>query len=237
MTTRGDGMSPRSVARIAGVLYLAIVAGGVFAEMFVREPLMVSGDAAATARSILANESLFRAGFAAHLFYLGCAVPVAVLLYALFRASGRKLALLALGFDLASIAMEGANLLNFAAPLRLLEAKTVGVLGEAQAQALAYSRLALFDDGFAISLVFFGGFCAAIGWLIARSGQVPRALGWMMVVAGACYVFNSFATFLAPQFARGLFPWVLLPCFVAELALASWLAVAGVRARNWQELR
>lgn len=78
MTARGDGMPPRSVARIAGVLYLAIVAGGVFAEMFVREPLTVSGDAAATARGILANESLFRAGFAAHLLYLGCAVPVAV---------------------------------------------------------------------------------------------------------------------------------------------------------------
>lgn len=233
---RNADLSPRGAARIAGWLYLVIVAGGVFAEMFVREPLVVAGNAVETARNVLAHEMLFRAGFVIHLFYLACAVPVAVILYSLFRATGRKLALLALSFDLVSIAMEGANLLNFIAPLRMLAIAKTGALDLQQAQELAYAHLVLFDSGFGISLVFFGAFCVSIGWLVAKSGQLPKALGTMMVLAGACYLVNSFCTFLAPELAGRLFPWILLPCFLGELALALWLATAGIRARSWDEL-
>src|SRR5258708_31441246 len=59
--------SPRLKARIAGGLYLIIIVAAIFAEFFVRGRLVASGDAAATATSILAHETLFRLGFAAEL--------------------------------------------------------------------------------------------------------------------------------------------------------------------------
>jgi hypothetical protein len=59
--------SPRRLARIAGALYLINILGGAFAIGFVRTTLIVSGDVAATAHNILANELLYRLGLVAHL--------------------------------------------------------------------------------------------------------------------------------------------------------------------------
>ena len=66
--------SPQAYARIGGVLYLIIIAAGLFAEAFVRSRLIVSADAAATATNILAHETLFRLGIAADLSTFLCAI-------------------------------------------------------------------------------------------------------------------------------------------------------------------
>ena len=66
MMERITEASPRIKARIAGGLWLMVIAGGVTAFV-IRSPLIVRGDAAATAANILASESLFRLGFAADL--------------------------------------------------------------------------------------------------------------------------------------------------------------------------
>ncbi|HEU4366358.1 MAG TPA: DUF4386 family protein, partial [Candidatus Krumholzibacteria bacterium] len=49
-------VSPRVLARIGGVLYLIIIAFGLFGEMFVRSKIIVWGDPTATAGNILASE-------------------------------------------------------------------------------------------------------------------------------------------------------------------------------------
>lgn len=56
-----------------------------------------------------------------------------------------------------------------------------------------------------------------------------------MAIAGLCYVTNSFVYFLAPWLSGRLFPWILLPCFVAELSLALWLLVMGVNVQRWKK--
>src|SRR5687768_1245959 len=87
--------SPRE-ARIAGLCYLAVIAGGVFAALFVRDRLIVGGDAAATAAAIAAHEALWRWGIAVHLLYLLPGAAFGVILYRLFRPVQATLALLAL---------------------------------------------------------------------------------------------------------------------------------------------
>lgn len=228
MTARIDDLSPQQAARIAGVLYLFIIAAGVFAEAFARQGLIVPGDPAATARNILEHELLYRLGFAVHLFYLACALPLAVILYTFFKRVSKNLALLALLFNLIAIAIEGVNLLNHLAPLNLLAAESLSAFNEQQLQALAYSSTELFSSGFAVSLAFFGFFGVLAGILIFRSGFLPRILGVLMTVAGLCYIINSFSIFIVPAFAAQLLPYILLPCIVAELSLAMWLLVMGV---------
>lgn len=56
-------VSPRVKARIAGLLYLIIIVGGIFAQIGVRDRLVVNGDAAATAQNIVAHVLLYRLGF------------------------------------------------------------------------------------------------------------------------------------------------------------------------------
>ena len=86
------------------------------------------------------------------------------------------------------------------------------------------------------NLVFFGFYCLLIGYLIFRSTFLPRILGVLLAIAGCGYVINSYLTFLAPILARHLFPWLLLPGFPAELALALWLVIKGVNTSRWDSM-
>ena len=92
--------SPRLKARIAGLLYLIIIVGGIFAEIFVRGRLVVHGDAAATAHNIVTHELLYRLGFAAEIFYCACNVPLILIFYDLFKVVNRSAALLVVFFSL-----------------------------------------------------------------------------------------------------------------------------------------
>lgn len=226
---------PRSIplafeAHIAGLLYLLVIAGGVFSELAVREALIVPGDAAATARSIAMNDGLWRWGLGVHLLYLVAAVVVDVLLYGLFRRVQATLARLALVFAVTSVTIEAASLLNVYLPLAIIDAgDALGGLGETQRHALVYLATDVFSTGFAFSLLFFAVFCVLIGVLIRRSRLLPHVIGALMFAAGVCYFVNSVVYVLAPDVSTLLVPWILLPAFVGELSLALWLAAKGVR--------
>ena len=221
----------RLSARVAGALYLLVIAGGIFAGA-VQGSLTVSGDAAATARAIAAQESLWRWGIGVHLLYLaGAALIMYVLLYRIFRTAQPALALLALVFALVSAAIEGAALLALYVPLALDGSwGALAAVTEEQRQALAYLAIRIYEIGFGFALFFFSGFCAATGGLIIRSRLLPRLVGLMMLLAGVCYFVSSLTTVVAPALSALLQPWILLPCLLGEASLATWLLVKGIRA-------
>jgi len=230
-------MSPQLYARICGVLYVYILVAGTFAALFVRSKLVVSRDAAATAANIMTGESLFRLGFSAELLHLACDVAVAMLLYALLRPVDRNIALLAAFMRLASdLILATASLSHFAALHLLAGSEYLKTFQPDQLQSLALLAMKLHGDGYAISLMFFGFACSSLGYLIFRSAYLPRTIGVLMAVAGACYLANSFAHFLHPATGAALFnAGILVPCFVAELSLTLWLLVKGVNAAQWED--
>jgi len=236
MTERTVTISPKGYARICGALYLYIIVAGIFAELFVRSRLVVSADAAATASRIMANESLFRLGFSGELLHLAFDVVVAVILYALLKPVDRTIALLAAFMRFAcDIILAVASLSHFAALRLFADADYLGTFQPDQLHTLALLGLKLHGDGYAISLLFFSFACLSLGYLIFRSGFLPRTIGALMAIAGVCYLINSFSHFLAPVFATTLFPGLFVPIFVAELSLALWLIVKGVDVTKWNE--
>ena len=228
--------SPQLYARLGGVLYLAIIALGMFGEMFVRGSLVVSGDAAATANNIEASQLLWRTGIVGDLLMHVFDVPVIVVLYLLLKPVSKSLALLATLINLVQTAVLVANKLNLLVPLFLLE--NSGYLKEfssAQLDALSYLAIKAHGFGFGIGLIFFGFACLVRGYLIFISGYLPKTLGVLMLLAGLSYLTNSFALLLAPSFAASIFPAILMPAFIGELALCLWLIVKGVNLERWQQ--
>jgi hypothetical protein len=220
-------------ARIAGLSYLMVIAGGLYAEVIVRASLLVPGDAAATARAIAANETLWRWGVAVHLLYFVPAIVTNVLICGLFRAVEPTLARLALVFSVVGVMIEAASLLHLYVPLAMIEESgALTALGEGQRQALSYLAIGLFDTGFGFALLFFAGFCVLIGTLILRSRLIPRVIGALMILAGLCYVVNTLALILSPALSDRLIPGILLPIGLAELSLALWLTAKGVQVEE-----
>ena len=79
-------------------------------------------------------------------------------------------------------------------------------------------------------LVFFGFYCALIGYLILRSNFLPRILGALMVLAGLGYL-----TFLWPSLGASLTPYNYLPGALGEWTLTVWLLIKGVNQQRWDE--
>jgi hypothetical protein len=237
MTEATGETSPLLRARIAGGLYLIVIVAGAFAEAFVRLRLVVNGNAAATARNILAHTLLYRLGFAANVLVFLCNVPLALIFYDLFKAVNRSLAALAAVFILVGTAIESVDLLNHYLPLILLEGgRNSRAFTPDQLQILVYTSISLHAVGFNLCLVFFACYDIAIGYLLFRSTFFPRTLGVLMAIAGLCYMTNSFANFLSPAFASRLFPYIQIPSGLGELALCLWLLLIGVNAPKWQKM-
>lgn len=226
--------SPQLYARLGGLCYLVIIVTGLFGEAFVRGRLVVRGDPAATAERILASESLWRAGIAGELLMLVCGVGLLLALYVLLRPVSRELALLAVFFNLVSISIEAGNKLNLMQALFPLSgADYLGAVDPAHLQVLGYLATRAHAYGFGIGLIFFGCVCLVVGHLIFYSGYLPRAIGVLMGLAGACYLANSFAMILSPELAGRMFPFILLVPLVAELSLCLWLLFRGVDRHGW----
>jgi len=237
MSTIAIELSPRAKARLAGLLYLIIIVGGLFAQIVVRDGLVISGDAAATARNIMSHELLYRLGFAVEVFYLMCNIPLTLLLFDLFKVVNRKLAEVTVLFAFVGTAIEGVALLAHYAPLVLLgKSKMLSAFPPEQLQTAAYMSIRIFDYGFMIALSFFGCFCIMLGYLIWRSTFFPRVVGALLWIEGAAYLLNSFAHFIAPAVGAKVFPFLFVSG-IAEVSFCLTLLIAGVNVPRWQEQR
>src|SRR5215472_2378138 len=217
---RTRGASPRHLARIAGGLYLIIIVGGFFAIGYIPAALVVPGDAAATVHNILAHELLYRLGLVAHIIILPCNIPLAVIFYDLFKVVSRRFALLVVFFTLVGTAVEGANLFNQFTPLMLLGGgHYLSVFTTEQLQALAYMPLDSQALSYNIQQVIYAGYLLTAGYLVFRSTFLPRILGVLLAIGGLCYLIYSFASFLSPEFAAHLVPYIQVPSGLAELPL------------------
>jgi hypothetical protein len=247
VTRRAVEASPQTYARIGGILYLFIIVVGVFGELFVRGRLIVPGDAAATANNIMGSETLFRVGLAGELLGYASSGALAIILYVLLKPVSRNLALLAAFLTITSNAVFGLNgLFHLAAVIVLGGAGPsdrgvdpfpdyLEAFDPQQLHALAYLSLRLHGYGFAIGLIFFGFTIVLLGYLIYRSGYLPRIIGVLLIIGGLGYLTNSFAQILGPALAASLLPWDLLPASLGELGLALWLTVKGINVQKWKE--
>ena len=231
MTARLAETSLRLKARITGVLYLLTILGGVFAQGFVSDRIVVQGDAAATATNILAHKSLFQLGFAVFLIEMACQVALTALFYDLLKPAGRSVSLVAAFLGLAGSVIKTFSRVFFIVPLFVLGgAHSLSVFSAEQLQALALLFLKVNDRGAGAALVFFGFYALLTGYLIIRSTFLPRILGVVSAVGGLGWL-----SFLYLPLGHVAFPYVAIFALLGAAALIVWLLVFGVNERRWTE--
>ncbi|CAN5664894.1 DUF4386 domain-containing protein [soil metagenome] len=237
MTNSSAGTSPQLYARTGGLAYLIIIVAGALGELFIRNAIIVPGDAATTARNIAASPLLWRIGIAGDLVMHVCDLILAIVYYTLFKRVNKTLALLSVLFGLIQTAVLVANKLNLMTPLFFLgHAEYLKAFSAEQLQALASISIEAHEHGFAIGLIFFGFECLIDGYLIFKSGFLPKFLGVFILVAGLCYLLNSFTLILFPSLANSMFSILMAPIFIAELSMCLWLLIKGVNITKWNNL-
>jgi hypothetical protein len=228
----------KKTARIAGFLYLIYIVISIFADVLGRSKLIVLGDAATTARNIMTSAWQFRIGFVVDLVAGVLFLLTAWALYMLLKPVNKNLALLFLLLNLGGVAVWCfSDLFLIASQLFLSGADYLKVFQSDQLQALAMLSLYVYKYGFlGIAQLFFGAWLFPLGYLVFKSGFLPRILGVILMVHCVVWLMSALQFFLFPGFIGIPFAgitYISYPLgFISEFGLTLWLLIMGVKGQK-----
>lgn len=222
-------LTPSSRARLAGTLYLIVVLTGIFSLLYVPSRLFTD-DAILQFNRIREAESLFRWGIAAGIVCYLAFTFLPLVLYTVFHSTHREAAILMVVLALLSIPISFMNLGHYLQVLDLLH-QDKGLSHEANAIAVQI-QLQAYDHGIFLLQVFWGLWLFPFGYLVYRSGLVPRILGILLMLGCLGYLIQVFVPLLYPAYRQwSMRSLVSLPASLGEIGTCLWLLIAGVKTR------
>jgi Domain of unknown function (DUF4386) len=228
----------KKTARKAGLIYLIYIVVSIFANGLGRSKLIVLGDAATTARNIMASALQFRIGFVVDLVAAALFLLTAWALYVLLKPVNKNLALLFLLLNLGGVAVWCfSDLFLIASQLLLSGTDYLKVFQADQLQALAMLSLYIYKYGFlGIAQIFFGAWLFPLGYLVFKSGFLPRFLGVILMVHCVVWLLSTLQFFLFPGFMGITFvgiTYLSYPTgFISEFGLTLWLLIMGAKGQK-----
>ncbi len=218
-------------ARLAGILLIISLVAGSYGESYIPAKLLAATDIAETARRVSSSLGLIRASFAAYLLEAACDLALTAIFYVLLRPISRPLSLIALCFGLFSTATYAiAEIFYFVASLPFSDADMIKVLSPGLRQTIPYLCLTVFGYIFDLFTAFYGIAVMLRGYMIYRSGYLPRTLGALVLLGGAGFLTKNILFLLAPRYDSMAF---VLPMLFAMLAMALWFLLKGINPAAW----
>jgi hypothetical protein len=219
------------MARWGGALLLATIVGGVVAQGALSDRLVVAGDAAATARNIVANQNLVRAAFTIFMIEMACQIATTAVMYELLRPVDGSLARMAAAFGYIGSGIKILSRVFFYAPLFVLGgAPYLAAFSPKQLETIAYLLIRINNQGAGTACIFFGVSTMMVGYLMLRATFLPRVLGILGLVGGAGWL-----AFLYPPLASAVFVPIALVALIGCAVTIGWLLVRGVDEKRWYE--
>jgi hypothetical protein len=237
MIIRAIDDSQRKAARVAGFTYLFGLAAVVLANFGVHERLIVAGNAAQTARNIMAHERLFRVGIALDLIYCAGLLLLITALYVILKPINRNLALLAASWSLVYALMWILMTVNLFDVLRLLSgADYLRVFETERLQALVKLSLRASFDEYYFGLLFYGMGSAIFSYLWLKSNYIPRALAAFGVISFVWAAVCSLAFIIFPNYSKVVNLWWFDSAMgIFEITTGFWLLIKGLRPSGTPE--
>ena len=231
MTTSKIDNSQRTAAKVAGWSGLVTFAIVVFGNYVLLNPLIVSGNVAATAQNIAQHQTQVRMTVVCFLTYSLVVVVLLSVLYVILKPVNPGLALAGALFRLVFVLLWLLSPLNLLGALRLLSnANYLQVFEPGRLQALARLHVAAGFDDYYVGLPFFGLAATVCAWLWLKSNYIPRGLAIFGIIASAWCVLCAFVYLVFPDFAKPVNPyWFDSPMAIFEMVLSFWLLFKGLK--------
>jgi hypothetical protein len=219
-----------NAARVVGAIYLLAMATSMFAELYVRMPLFVRGNAVQTMMNIASTERLFRAAAVIHLITFASDAVIAVALYIILAPVNRNIALLGAFWRLADCAILSIATLNDFAALRFLSGVDyLNAFDRNQLLALGRVFLSIRAAGFQFGFVFLGLGSTVFAVLWLKSRYVPRALAMLGIFASLLLALAELLFLVFPAWDAASRQVHFLPMFLFEVTMGFWLLAKGIR--------
>ncbi len=231
MSAIAQGPTRKALARTAGAIYLIVVLTGLFGLMYVPSRLFVRDDAAATVRNLVEHTDLFRlgivAGFVCYIAFL--LLPLA--LHRLLGAVSSRAATLMVAFATASVPISLFNLTHKLDVLTLLgDAAYLRAFTVEQRDAMVMLSLDAYNNGIAVATLFWGLWLLPFGYLVYKSGFLPRILGALLMLGCFGYLVQLIGDTLFANYGQSAPAGVVtLPAAVGEIGICLWLLLVGAK--------
>jgi hypothetical protein len=230
VTGKGKRASVNRTARVVGVLYFLVFPFAFF-SLSVRDKLIVHGDAARTAGNILASEELFRGGIVAWLVSQTIFIFLLLAIYRLLKPVSANIALHMAVLLLVGVPIALINELNqFAVLLLLSGADYLAPINPDQLHAQVLFHLNLHQYGIYIAQIFWGLWLLPFGYLVFKSGFLPKSLGILLMIGCLGHLTDVVAAvvFSNSEFAVSQFT------SIGEFLFPLWLVIKGVNVERWE---
>lgn len=226
--------SNKKTARIAGLIYLVVVLNGIFSLGYVPSKLIIRDDASATFHNIVNNEFLFRAGIVSGLICYTFFLFLPLALYKLLKLVNEIAAKLMVILAVVSVPISFINLQNKFVVLSLISgAEYLKVFDNAQLQAQVLIHLDSYSYGILIVQIFWGLWLFPFGYLVFKSGFLPKILGILLMLGCFSYLISFFGESLIPNYNdSGISSFIMLPASLGEIGICLWLLIMGAKDKR-----
>lgn len=223
--------SPKQTARIAGALYLVIVLIGFFSLKYVPSKLSDWNNPEVMIDNIVAHEMLFRLGIFAGIFGYIVFALLPLALYKLLSPVNKTHAVLMVAFAALSVPVSLANMLNKFSVLTLLsKANYLSGVDAAEIHTQILLHLDYYRNGNQLASIFWGLWLFPFGYLVFKSGFLPKIIGAFLMFGCFGYVINFTGDFLFTAYDGSLISKVItIPGSLGELGICLWMLIVGVK--------
>jgi hypothetical protein len=218
----------KSIARRAGVVYLALALTGMVGILYVPSTLGLNEAGSDPAVIILNNELLFRIGIFSRLLCQILFAYLVLILYRLFKEVHKPLALQMVVLVVVSIPISFVlELCQVAALLVAKKPDLVGALGADQLNNVIRFFFDTWGQGITIVELFWGLWLIPFGLLAYRSGFIPRILGVILILGGVGYMVTSTSLLILPELGRVIAAYTTIPPAIGGFSIILWLLIIG----------
>ncbi len=214
----------KPISRLLGVAFLLQAVASLLSGVLLLAPLRVEDDIAETMITVADHAGQMRAYILGDLVTAMGIVFLAVVLYALLKRHGERLALVALGLYILEAALLAASRIAGFALLRISE-EYVANGQPADLETLGSVTLDTLDYGYTLHMLPFCVGAALFYTLIYRARIVPRALAlWGLIALVPLTIAVLFVLFDydVPMF-------VYFPYVPFEFVIGAWFLINGIR--------
>ncbi len=229
-------ISQNKTARTAGLIYLINVVTGIFSLMYVPSKLIVWNNAATTFHNITTNETLFRFGIVAYLTCYIAFLFLPLVLFKLLKSVNRNYAELMVLLAIIQIPIAFANIQNEFNILSIISGENyLEVFSENQLQSQVLLYFNQYENGNFINSIFSGLWLFPFGYLVYKSGFLPKILGIFLMAGCFGYLISFFGGFLIPDFYKTFTSEIAgYPAPIGEIGICLWLLIMGTNKLKLQ---
>ena len=226
--------SNKRTARIAGAFYFVLVLTGIFSLLYVPSKLIVWSDAATTFNNIVAHETLFRLGIVAGMIAYTSFLFLPLVLYKLLSPVNKIVAISMVTLAVVSVPISLVNINHKLEVLTFIsKANYLNVFQENQLHTQVMLSLEHYNNGIESVSIFWGLWLLPFGYLVFKSGFLPKILGIFLMVGCFGYLINFVGGFLFPGYAGlGVARFISIPGSIGEIGICLWLLIMGAKDKQ-----